>query len=502
ISGAEANLEVAKAWMKLTELKDGNTPLNAGNLQFRGGASPISGIANRAGGKAADMDGTGRIHAGPIGGTLATQSFLNATAAGDGGRGFHGDPLNEVNNIPRGSLAAYSPANGDDKLCGNVITGPEDIDTSGKATDALTYKPDKERPEEKSPSGSGIDHGKTAEENKIKRDKEDAKKELDSIRESIKISECDTVAKVDDALKKLNDFEKSGKYNGQAEIVFKEDKATQDLIKELETKKTELSGGKETGGKETGGKETGGKETGGKETGENVDTVRKKIHDELAAHNLNDKQTKKILQDLEKDYPEIKGQTTLQAALEKLTTQDKLNSFKSAMINKIESVSQQVVHYQEYIRGEKNIGSDRQKIEEGAQTLKEIDDIEQAILTEVKVELQKKGKNLQKDQELEKAKEKLDEAQKKHEEKRKIREKAEEEYKKLPVKSTDLFSPEESKINDDYGSARAYEDKADEYRQEELKKVREKVIDNIQNELKRAKLAITDLNIEFTDNKT
>ncbi|RHZ36555.1 hypothetical protein [endosymbiont GvMRE of Glomus versiforme] len=164
--------------------------------------------------------------------------------------------------------------------------------------------------------------------------------------------------------------------------------------------------------------------------------------------------------------------------------------------------SAQVVHYQEYIRGEKNIGNDQGKIEEGAQTLAKINEIEKAILDEAKAKLQKKGESLNKNQELDQAKEKLDQAQNEHEEKKKVREKAEEKYKKLPIKSTDSFSPEEQKINDDYGSARAYEDKADEYRQEELKNVQEKVIKNIQNELKRADLAITDLNIEFTSERT
>ncbi|RHZ37598.1 hypothetical protein [endosymbiont GvMRE of Glomus versiforme] len=163
--------------------------------------------------------------------------------------------------------------------------------------------------------------------------------------------------------------------------------------------------------------------------------------------------------------------------------------------------SAQVVHYQEYIRGEKNIGNDQGTIEQGAQTLAEINEIEKAILDEVKIKLEKKGESLNKNPELEQAKDKLDQAQNEHEEKKKIREKAEEKYKKLPAKSTNSFSLEEQKINNDYGSARAYEDKADEYRQEELKNVQEKTITNIKKELERAKLAITDLNIEFTNEK-
>ncbi|KLL02767.1 MAG: hypothetical protein MRECE_46c001, partial [Mycoplasmataceae bacterium CE_OT135] len=48
----------------------------------------------------------------------------------------------------------------------------------------------------------------------------------------------------------------------------------------------------------------------------------------------------------------------------------------------------------------------------------------------------------------------------------------------------------------------ADEKSAENHRQEKLKNVREKVIENIQAALKEAELAITDLNIEFTDEKT
>jgi len=56
-------------------------------------------------------------------------------------------------------------------------------------------------------------------------------------------------------------------------------------------------------------------------------------------------------------------------------------------------ISAQVVHYQEYIKGEKNLG-DKRKIEEGAQNLVEIEKIEKAILNETEARLKKKRPNL------------------------------------------------------------------------------------------------------------
>ncbi|CAJ0830385.1 1846_t:CDS:2 [Entrophospora sp. SA101] len=164
-----------------------------------------------------------------------------------------------------------------------------------------------------------------------------------------------------------------------------------------------------------------------------------------------------------------------------------------------------VVHYQEYIRGEKNIGSDQGKIAEGAQTLTEIEKIEKAILAEVEVKLHKKGKSRQENQELKQAKEELTKAEKEHEARKKTYEEEEKKYKERiisPAKDMATFSPEEQKINDDYGKAKASEESAENHRQEKLKNVREKVIENIQAELKEAELAITDLNIEFTNEET
>jgi len=118
--------------------------------------------------------------------------------------------------------------------------------------------------------------------------------------------------------------------------------------------------------------------------------------------------------------------------------------------------SAQVVHYREYIKGEKNIGSDQGKIEEGAQTLKEINDIEKAILTEVEIKLQEKGKSWQESQELKQAKEELDRAENNHEKLKDIRKEKEKEYEEKvisPAKDTATLSPEEKKINDAYGIA-------------------------------------------------
>jgi len=58
--------------------------------------------------------------------------------------------------------------------------------------------------------------------------------------------------------------------------------------------------------------------------------------------------------------------------------------------------------------------------------------------------------------------------------------------------------PTEQKIAEEHGKAWILEKRANEYRQARLNKFRKEVIKNIQSELDRANLSITELNIELT----
>ena len=80
--------------------------------------------------------------------------------------------------------------------------------------------------------------------------------------------------------------------------------------------------------------------------------------------------------------------------------------------------SAQIVHYQEYIKGEKDIGQDAGRIKQGAQNLTEIEEVETPILTEVKKRLQKQDQDLKKNQALIEAKERLKQAEKEHDERK------------------------------------------------------------------------------------
>jgi hypothetical protein len=154
-------------------------------------------------------------------------------------------------------------------------------------------------------------------------------------------------------------------------------------------------------------------------------------------------------------------------------------------------VSAQIVHYQEYIRGKENLG-DRRKIEEGAQNLDEIEKIESSILNETKVKLEKKGQTYSEKEELRKAKEKLREAEKKAIESKQKYEEEDEKYKKAKENSS---STEEQR--DSTGILWQISQDNEEVRKRELEDVRQKVIENIQEELRRAELSITELDIEF-----
>jgi len=161
--------------------------------------------------------------------------------------------------------------------------------------------------------------------------------------------------------------------------------------------------------------------------------------------------------------------------------------------------SSEITYYKEYIRGEEKILADRQ-IEKGAQSLAEIEKIEQPILAEIK---ERKG-DIAFNQELEQAKEKLRLAEEEHKGRKKIYDEKQIEFEKMiPIETTFLVEKDEVKnqIAEERGRANSYEILANIRREEELKKVRELVIDNIQQELKRAKLAINDLDIAYEDNR-
>lgn len=160
--------------------------------------------------------------------------------------------------------------------------------------------------------------------------------------------------------------------------------------------------------------------------------------------------------------------------------------------------SAQIIHYQEYIKGEKDIGQDAGRINQGAQSLAEIEKIENSILAEAKKRLQKQNQDLKKNQTLIEAKEKLNHAEKEHHKRKKELEEKEAKRKKIPPKAEVDYSPAEKETKENYWQAFGREKEADEYRQAELDKVRKEVIQNIQNELSRTKLSITELNIELT----
>src|SRR6185437_9562101 len=78
--------------------------------------------------------------------------------------------------------------------------------------------------------------------------------------------------------------------------------------------------------------------------------------------------------------------------------------FIAILVSYIWKVSAQVIHYQEYIRGERNIG-DKKIIEAGAQNLDEIEKTEKAILSETEIRIKKKGQTYSEKTELRTAKE-------------------------------------------------------------------------------------------------
>ena len=163
------------------------------------------------------------------------------------------------------------------------------------------------------------------------------------------------------------------------------------------------------------------------------------------------------------------------------------------LVSYIWKISAQIIHYQEYIRGEKNIG-DKGKIEEGAQNLAEIQEVEKSILNEVKDKLKKKGQNYSEKEELKQDKERLKKAEEKAKESKQKYEEKSEEYRNA---KENFSSTEEQR--DNTGKLWQISQDDEEARKKELENVREKVIKNIQDELKRADLAITELNIEFVE---
>lgn len=165
--------------------------------------------------------------------------------------------------------------------------------------------------------------------------------------------------------------------------------------------------------------------------------------------------------------------------------------FIAILISYIWKVSAQVIHYQEYINGGRNLG-DKKKIEEGAQNLDEIEKIEKVILSETETNLKKKGQTYSEKEELRKAKEKLKEAEKEAIESKQKYEEENEKYKKAKENSS---ATEEQRKNT--GELWQISQDNEEIRKRELEDVRQKVVENIQAELKRADLNITELDIEF-----
>ena len=154
-------------------------------------------------------------------------------------------------------------------------------------------------------------------------------------------------------------------------------------------------------------------------------------------------------------------------------------------------VSAQVIHYQEYIHGKENLG-DKKKIEEGAQNLDEIEKIERAILSEAEIRLKKKGQTYSEKEELRKAKEKLRKVEKEAIESKQKYEEENEKYKKA---KENFSSTKEQRGNT--GELWQISQDNEETRKRELEDVRQKVIENIQEELKKADLSVTELDIEF-----
>jgi len=161
------------------------------------------------------------------------------------------------------------------------------------------------------------------------------------------------------------------------------------------------------------------------------------------------------------------------------------------LVSYIWKVSAQVIHYEEYIHGKNNLGN-KKKIEEGAQNLDEIEKIEKAILSETEIKLKKKGQTYSEKEELRKAKEKLREAEK---EAIKSKQKYEEENEKYKKAKENFSSTKEQRGNT--GELWQISQDNEETRKRELEDVRQKVIENIQEELKKADLSVTELDIEF-----
>jgi len=113
-------------------------------------------------------------------------------------------------------------------------------------------------------------------------------------------------------------------------------------------------------------------------------------------------------------------------------------------------------------------------------------------LNETETKLQKKGQTYSEPGELRQAKEKLKEAEAKAKDSKEKYEGAKEQYQKAKEEST---ATEEQR--DKVGKLWQISQDSEETRQKELANAREKIIENIQNELKGADLTITELDIEF-----
>ena len=225
-----------------------------------------------------------------------------------------------------------------------------DVNSSGKVTfngrtfDAWRYSKGeaekwKNEPEKDEKTPGSKTPEEIAEENKVKKNKEAAQKALNDIVKGIDITKLDTVEKINKTLDELNEFGKNTThYGGQAPTVFKEDKKTQDLIKELETKKTELSGDKGPGDKGPG--------DGKSELETARNNAHREIEEEAKRKGIKDKDMPKILAGILESEFNIKTSKddmknlTIISALQKLAKPADVTKFTNAVKNSMEKTSQ------------------------------------------------------------------------------------------------------------------------------------------------------------------
>ena len=159
----------------------------------------------------------------------------------------------------------------------------------------------------------------------------------------------------------------------------------------------------------------------------------------------------------------------------------------------------QIAYYRQYIQAEENFSNDP-RIKKGAQTWAEIQALEDVLREEIQDKLKKQGKIWEENPDLAQAKTKIKQLEEEKKKRQTKQEKAEREYQKIASEKDPLgFSWEEEKATADYLLAKSQNEWIQKKWQAEFKELRKKVVVNLQTQLKKANLSVTNLNIELEE---